>query len=287
MVEYAYIQEDIRSILNQFGTLNNEDEELIRFLSKKLVFLKEIKISIGSNEMVFYIDQMISDLLYLIDSYFKNEIRYIYLNIRSLIEAYARLFSLVDPKTNRITMTNLLDNINSYISINSLKDNKGNVLDYPRLKGLYSECCLYVHGSINANYSLADYYKELFEVVTIRQKRKISNDIKFLVNLLITISCYRFSSILNDFFFRGKKKMSYLIGDFLVDVVKRYSNIIVSCFLEKELLYTIVLTDKIGNRIRNIDFEFEDYIITSCTLPKFTYLDEFNIFLECELLKKS
>lgn len=49
----------------------------------------------------------------------------------------------------------------------------------------------------------------------------------------------------------------------------------------------MVLTDKIGNRIRNIDFEFEDYIIISYTLPKLAYLDEFNIFLECELLKRS
>ncbi|XTT65552.1 hypothetical protein ACJK4F_12745 [Enterococcus faecalis] len=54
----------------------------------------------------------------------------------------------------------------------------------------------------------------LNEEITSAQKRKMSNDIKFLASILTNISCYRYSITLNDVFFRGKNKLGYLIGEF-------------------------------------------------------------------------
>ena len=88
MYNHVYLKEDIDALINEFGKLNAEDESLFRFLSKDYI-LKEIKISIVNTTVIFYIDQMISDLMYLMASYHKGEVRYFYLNIRSVIEAFS------------------------------------------------------------------------------------------------------------------------------------------------------------------------------------------------------
>ncbi len=50
-------------------------------------------------------------------------------------------------------------------------------------------------------YSLIEFYNELLnEEITSAQKRKMSNDIKFLASILTNISCYRYSITLNDVF---------------------------------------------------------------------------------------
>lgn len=56
MYNYVYLKEDIDVLINEFGKLNVEDEFLFRFLSKKIIFLKEIKISIVNIIVIFYID---------------------------------------------------------------------------------------------------------------------------------------------------------------------------------------------------------------------------------------
>ncbi|NSM90972.1 hypothetical protein HRE55_10585, partial [Enterococcus faecalis] len=246
------------------------------------------KISIVNTTVIFYIDQMISDLMYLMASYHKGEVRYFYLNIRSVIEAFSRLFSEVETSTNRITMTTLLDNIANYITLNDLRDSKEDSLDYPRLKGLYRECCLYVHGNINAKYSLIEFYNELLnEEITSAQKRKMSNDIKFLASILTNISCYRYSITLNDVFFRGKNKLGYLIGEFGVKIVKSYSNFIFSCLSGGESIYNVVLTSKKGSKLKVIDFNSDEYEMSYCFRPDTLFFEDYDVYSKCILKKKS
>jgi hypothetical protein len=174
-------------------------------------------ISISNPERRFQLEEIVSEVIFKQYNRFYNEEKY-WKNVllvlsNGLIEAFFRLFSEVETSTNRITMITLLDNIANYITLNDLRDSKEDSLDYPRLKGLYRECCLYVHGNINAKYSLIEFYNELLnEEITSAQKRKMSNDIKFLASILTNISCYRYSITLNDVFFRGKNKLGFLIG---------------------------------------------------------------------------
>ena len=53
MYNHVYLKEDIDALINEFGKLNAEDESLFRFLSKKIIFLKEIKISIVNTTVIF------------------------------------------------------------------------------------------------------------------------------------------------------------------------------------------------------------------------------------------
>lgn len=293
MSEYLYVKEDIAEFVDMLGYTNQEDLELLRFISKKIIFLKDIKSVIPEidDSVSFYINQIISDLIYLIESYQKNELRYTYLNMRSLIEGFARLFSLVESGTNKVSMTLLLENINEYINLNDLVDSNGKKLEYSRLKSLYKECCLYVHGNIKANFSLLEYYKEIQnKSITLQQKRKLNSDIKFLINVLITIACYRFSSPLNDIFFRGKLKLEFLIGKENVSLIKNHLNFNISyTFQDPDLGQTtikeIILTRKKGNEITDISYEFKEYTVISCSIPETTLFVDENQKIICTLEK--
>lgn len=287
MHNHVYLKEDISAFINEFKELSTEDEDLFRFISKKIIFLKEIKSNIVNTTMIYYIDQLISDLMYLIASYYQGKVRYFYLNVRSVIEAFARLFSEVETGTNRITMTNLLDNVLNYININDLRNNKEKSLDYDRLKGLYRESCLYVHGNVNANYSLIEYYNDLLsEEITIAQKRKMGNDIKFLLSILIDISCYRYATTLNNVFFKGKPKLVYLIGEFGVEVVKTHSNFIIFCLLDGEVANEIVLTSKKGEKLREMNFIFKEYEMSYCLRPETLFFEDYDVYSKCGFKKK-
>lgn len=285
-MEYSYIKEDINHLIKELGEINHVDESLVRFLCKKIIFLKEINNAIVDDSIKIYIEQLISDLMHLIICYCKEEERYIYLNSRSIIEVFSRLFNDIEPGTNMVTMTKLLEEIDRYITLNNLLDNQGNILDYSRLKNIYSLSCFYVHGNTKVIHSLSEYYNEaVHKKINDKQKRKISDDIKVMINMLVLIACYRFSSTINDIFFRGKNRLSFLIGEFCVNVVKSYSNFVIYCLLEDEQKFKIVLTGKIGNKLENVDFTLEDYQILFFEIPETLFYDEYNIYLKCGIIK--
>lgn len=165
LVMNTYLKSEIIVFLNNIKKAYNIDKcanDFLIFISKKIIFLKIIKNSLDDqSDTNFYVSQLISDLMYLIDSYFNENLRYTQLNIRSMIEGVARIFNDVSVRTRQLTMTTLLDNINRYIQNNEVVDGHGKKIKYEDLKSLYSESCLFVHGNVNAHYSLVEFFNQL------------------------------------------------------------------------------------------------------------------------------
>ncbi|SFE88152.1 hypothetical protein [Peptostreptococcus sp. D1] len=126
---------------------NQSDSEFIRFISKQIIFLKMICFD---KELDVYRISLISDFYFLMNSILENQIRYIFLNKRSIIENYIRLIKKIE--NGRVT-------INAF---EGLSDNKyENYLDknyYSFLKSQYSEACEYIHGGEKWQESLVEDY---------------------------------------------------------------------------------------------------------------------------------
>lgn len=292
LVMTTYLKAEIIAFLNNIKEAYNIDKcenDFLIFISKKIIFLKIIKNSLNDqDDAKFYVDQLISDLMYLIDSYLNGNLRYTQLNIRSMIEGVARIFNGVSVRTKQLTMTTLLDNINRYIQNNEVVDGKGKKLKYEDVKSLYSESCLFVHGNVNAHYSLVEFFNELGKIkISSRRKKVLMEKIERLVNLLINISSYRFATDLNDIFFKEKFELKYLIGEDNVKVIKNFSSVIVTQIDESGLkIGTVIFTKKIGTLVENINPVKETYLLVSCSrLDSLEYEDETK-HLTCTYRKK-
>lgn len=292
LVMTTYLKAEIIAFLNNIKEVYNIDKcenDFLIFISKKIIFLKIIKNSLNDqDDAKFYVDQLISDLMYLIDSYLNGNLRYTQLNIRSMIEGVARIFNGVSVRTKQLTMTTLLDNINRYIQNNEVVDGKGKKLKYEDVKSLYSESCLFVHGNVNAHYSLVEFFNELGKIkISSRRKKVLMEKIERLVNLLINISSYRFATDLNDIFFKEKFELKYLIGEDNVKVIKNFSSVIVTQIDESGLkIGTVIFTKKIGTLVENINPVKETYLLVSCSrLDSLEYEDETK-HLTCTYRKK-
>lgn len=286
MSNYNYVKKDISDFIDSFENLEQKEEELFRFISKKIIFLKEIRKGVNKDLVNFYLDQIISDLIYLLSSYNKNEMRYVYFNMRSVIEAFARLFLEIELGIDRVTMTSLLGSIQEYISINELKDANKVDLDYARFKGIYSKCCQYVHGHINAEYSLIEYFKSINQNSYVGKNiNNIRNDIKFMINFIVTIACYRFATTLNDIFLRGKDRLSFYIGDFNLSVIKKYSNFVLLYFLDDQFIKKIVLTDEKGKKIKYLNFSIEEFKVINYEIPESIIFEDYDIIVRSKLIR--
>ncbi|WP_434717563.1 hypothetical protein [Lactococcus lactis] len=288
MEEIKLVQRDIDNFINYFGEVNTQEIELFRFLGKKIIFLKLLQNNLPSSIEYTYIKQLTSDLLYLIKSYKDDEIRYIYLNIRSIIEAFARLFNEVEYGTNRVTMTVLLENINEYIMVNNLKDKSGKIIDYSRLKSLYSESCLFVHGDSSNKESLSEHYQSVLEPKIVKkEKNKISRTIIFLLDTLIIISSYRFSNKINDYFVRKKDLLKFLVGDFNLGIIKNYSNLIISYNFNDLIILKEIITCRKGSSFPFLNRVIEGYIIESYEIPLSREFDDWDLNITCGLIEST
>lgn len=281
MLELQYLKDDIDALINVLGDLNEEDKSLFRYLGKKAIFIKDLKYNLHVNGEYSYISQLLSDIMYLIKSYKDDEIRYTYLNIRSIIEAYTRLFNRVPYGSNIISMSTLLENINRYITRNNLKDNNGKIINYSRLKSLYSESCLYIHGNKEARQTLHENYQTANNPqIDSKNKNKLNRSIRFLFETLVLLASYRFSTILNDYSIRRKLMLKYLIGDYNVSVIREYSNFISIYNHGTKNIYNDIMTSKKGSPIVPSIIPIANYELVSTGSTEFTKFDDSDICVE-------
>ena len=77
-----------------------DDESFFIVISKHILFFKYLYMC---DTNVFYFRVLISDLYYYIESILKSDVRYMYLNERSIIENYTRLITNIAVKNDHIT----------------------------------------------------------------------------------------------------------------------------------------------------------------------------------------
>lgn len=151
----------------------------------------------------------ISDLCYLLNSIECGEIRYYYLNVRSVIEQSMRIVADLES-TNTITNVELMEKV---VNVkNSLSHVQ--LINTDIIHDEYNKACLYVHGNSNAQMELADYYFNSF-----RQSKKIEsldtklNQLVSLLKSIFNLLLMRKLDLVDGAFHRRKSILRYLVND--------------------------------------------------------------------------
>mgnify|MGYP000898811656 CR=1 FL=1 len=182
------------------------DTDSHRLISKYIIFFKYLYLG---NTNIKYYKNLISDLYYIILSVLKGEIRYFYLNMRSVIENCIRCISGIALENNHIT---------SYV-FDSVK-NKFSLGDYSFIKNEYAISCNYIHGGNLLDNSLASVLKTcLPKSLNKRVKSRCYENISKILNLFIKVIVEENIAYVDKCFYKKKYLLGYLIGKDKVDLI--------------------------------------------------------------------
>lgn len=198
-------------VTNQFDSYDEHNKNYLINILKKVILIKYLI----RQKDDYRLQAMLSDLIHLIRCLKEGEIRYYYLNLRSLIEQALRIGNNVES-TDTITNTDIMNKTESYISSSQFAVN----LDI--IKNEYSRSCLYVHGNSNANMPLAELYFDCInqsrEIEGLNQK--LSELVKLLKELFKTIFISN-SAFIDAAFHRRKTILLYLTDKISCDIITK------------------------------------------------------------------
>ncbi|EPY7704341.1 MULTISPECIES: hypothetical protein [Bacillus cereus group] len=208
---------DIKSEVNnfielEFNTLEELDRNNLRFVLKRVVFLKYLIRQSGD----FRFQALTSDIIYLISSIKKGEARYYYFNLRSIIEQALRIVNNIDS-TNTITNTSLMEMTKELVSTSQETINLDVIQDE------YNTSCLYVHGNENADMNLAEYYQNCID--NNEQIQHLPRKLRVLVKLLnelIDLIIISQNAIVDAAYHRRKSILKFLIGNLSYSRFERF-----------------------------------------------------------------
>lgn len=203
--ELIDIKTEINSFIkHEFDKCNEEEKNNLRFVLKKIVFLKYL---IRQSEGDFRFLALTSDIMYLISSIKKGETRYYYFNLRSIIEQALRIINNIDS-TDTISNSSVIDKTKELIEVNRVAIN----LDV--IKDEYNTSCLYVHGNENAKMQLAEFFQNCFEsnnqIENLTQKLRV---LVKLINSLINLILVSQNFIVDAAYHRRKSILKFLLGE--------------------------------------------------------------------------
>ncbi|SLM97448.1 hypothetical protein FM106_14025 [Brachybacterium faecium] len=188
-------------------SLNANDLSFFTFISKRIIFFKFFSLGSSSNQNNHFFKVLISDFYYLIISLIDCELRYVYVNERSIIECYARLLMHKTVEQDHVT-GQLLD---------SLKD-KTYFFDYTEadfslMKSEYAVACNFIHGGEFLKESLLFIFQEFAEDVWSQDE---TNDyyerIKRMVKTFDKMLISEYQEHISGCFHRRKTVLEYLLG---------------------------------------------------------------------------
>ncbi|WP_128894089.1 hypothetical protein [Longirhabdus pacifica] len=203
--ELADVKLEINTFIDlEFDNIGELDKNNLKFILKKVVFLKYL---IRQDAQFFLFQALSSDIIYLISSIKKGEVRYYYFNIRSIIEHSLRIINNIDS-TDTITNANLIKKTQKLLDDSKAKIN----LDV--VKNEYNTSCLYIHGNKSADLQLVKFYQNCVEqkgpIKDLTKKLNVLIKLfKELFELLIITQC----SIVDAAYHRRKSILKFLIGN--------------------------------------------------------------------------
>lgn len=193
-----------------------EDSDFFCFMAKHIVYFKYLYK--GAQNTYFY-KVLISDLYYFILSIIKNEMRYMYVNERSIIENYMRAVMQVSLNDNHITESVFQEMHNKNFKCGFTD------AEYSLIKSEYVTSCGYIHGGDILNDDLAYVLDEcVSKIFEIRERRRyyvrIQNILKIYDKLMINEKAIYISGC----FHRKKSVMEYLVGKDQVELLFKILN---------------------------------------------------------------
>ena len=122
--------------IKQFEVVQ-KDRDFFSFIAKHIVFFKYLY---KGAQNTYYYKVLISDLYYLILSIIEREMRYMYVNERSIIENYMRAIMQISLQDNHIT-----ESIFQEMRSKNFQCDFTNA-EYSLIKNEYVTSCEYIHG---------------------------------------------------------------------------------------------------------------------------------------------
>lgn len=260
--------------------ITQEEKDFIRYFSKKIMFLRElhyVKFFFNDRDKKYYLEQMISDCFYIINTFLEVNSRYFYLNYRSIIEQFCGLFNNISLLNERILMSYELSTIKNFINTNDLKNEKKQKLDYSLLKSCYSNACKYVHGNPNADYLNVSFFQEIedFKNLDANRKKKIrkkmKRDVENLFNILFILLSYKYSEIISNLFFRKKEILKFYVEEFCFEIMKNYKTLEI---IHKTFDNKILGTSYIVKKKKDDNFSYKEITISNYTLKNKNNFEE-------------
>lgn len=195
---------------SKFGFCQS-DKDFFSFIAKHIIFFKYL--CVDQKTMYFY-KVLISDLYYLILSIIKNEIRYMYVNERSIIENYMRILMKMSIKDTHIT-----GKIFEGMKKKDFKCDFGKD-EYSLIKSEYSVSCSYIHGADILNDNLAYVFEECMNrTFEIEARKKYYMRIQKMLKIFDRLIIAENTAYISGCFHRKKSVMEYLMGEKQVDLL--------------------------------------------------------------------
>lgn len=213
-----YIKKDINMFLDDLTlfsqkynhTITQSEKEFFIFIAKHIIFFKYLYLYA---EQRYIMKVIISDLYYYIISILKNEIRYMYLNQRSIIENYTRMVMQTSVEKNHIT-SNIFDSLKEKkFSFDFTKD------DYSLIKSEYTTACGYIHGSDMLKEHLSFIFNECLESKPINNFNNYYDVMKKIFHIYDKMLISEYGYIINACFHREKTIFKYLLGQKCLDLL--------------------------------------------------------------------
>ena len=201
--------------IKQFEVVQ-KDRDFFSFIAKHIVFFKYLY---KGARNTYYYKVLISDLYYLILSIIEREMRYMYVNERSIIENYMRAIMQISLQDNHIT-----ESIFQEMRSKNFQCDFTNA-EYSLIKNEYVTSCEYIHGGNILSDNLAYVFDECvnndFEIkdrskyyIRVQNVFKIFDKLIVAENTLYISGCYH----------RKKSVLEYLIGKDLVELLFKILN---------------------------------------------------------------
>lgn len=185
------------------------DKNFFIFILKHILFFKELY---NYDKTNYFFRIIISDFYYYIMALINNELRYVYLNERSIIENYTRCILKVSLESDHIT-NKLFDKLKIEYNISNS--------DFSILKQEYLHSCEYIHGGKRLETSLISYFNEyLLKKNKIKKQSKYYSRVIKIIKIFDKILIKSNPEFVNGVFHRRKTLLKYLIGKDKVEILK-------------------------------------------------------------------
>ncbi len=222
--EIARIKSNIQSFVEKIDELSQEfdfdfqesDRSFFAFIAKHIVFFKYLSEGDSSN---FSYKVLISDFYYMILAIVKGEVRYMYVNERSIIENYLRSIMDISVQDNHVT-----DKVFQELRQKQFHCNFDDT-QYSLIRSEYRTSCGYIHGSNILNDNLALVLDECINKrFTIAERKKYYIRIQSVLKSFNLLLISENALFVSGCFHRKKSVLSYLIGKEPLDLLFQIVN---------------------------------------------------------------
>lgn len=209
--EIAKVKSDIKEFLDKIQNICIEtafdfeqcDSDFFSFIAKHIVFFKFME---SDGDMYSY-KVLISDFYYFIMVIIKSEIRYIYVNERSIIENYLRTIMRIYLQDNHVTVKVFEELSKKAFNCTFTS------AEYSLIKSQYVTACEFIHGGNILNDNLAYVLDECANsIFPVQKRRKYYDRLQRILKIFDRLLVAEYPQYISGRFHRRKSLLQYLIG---------------------------------------------------------------------------